>query len=92
LKECIMKTVTSITAAALAAALASVLIAGTAHAHPPTDWSASKINRQATKTVKEGAARDEAAKDQRRSQREGKVAKPRKPVDVVVRFGTPNRY
>lgn len=87
-----MKTVTSLAAAALAATLATSLIAGTARAHPPTDWSALESNRQAAETVRKDADREAASRDQRGRQSERKAEKPARPVDIVVRFGTPNRY
>jgi hypothetical protein len=86
-----MKTLTSITAAALAAVVTSTLIAGTAHAQPPTDWSALKVNQNAAGSVRQDADRGGMSKDQRRSQ--GKSTETcGKSVDVAVRFGTPNRY
>jgi hypothetical protein len=87
-KECIMKTLKL----AIAAALASVLAAGTAHAGPPSDWIALKVNRQATKTVKAEADRGEASTDQRRSDSDVKVKTPRKAPAMTWRFGGPNRY
>ena len=87
-KKYIMKTLKLV----IATALASVLAAGTAHAGPPTDWSALKINRHATKTVKAEADRGEASKDQRRSESEKKVERRAKSTDVAWRVGGPNGY